>query len=153
DPPPPRPTDHGVVTDRPPGIPSPTMNRILSALGVVFFAAVMFFALTGAGKGFLSGFFWEAAATLECGGDLVMKIRGKKIDVQDSPVISAGGSCQLTLEDCEIKAPVVVAGGGNAHVTIKGGRIEGTENAIEAGGSMVVTIQGAEVVGPIRVGG
>jgi hypothetical protein len=179
----------------------------------------------GGGGGGSGGGDWDGKSMLLCGGDQVVHLSKRKIEMADGPVVTAGGNCQLTIDDCDFKSPrvlsvggsakvtvkgghfeatnassgaaprmtstdpaqmaqmaermamkpgtavfiggnatlvmenvdvrsrIALTGGGDAHTTVKGGKLEGSEGAVEAMGNMVVVVQGAKVEGETRSGG
>jgi hypothetical protein len=168
---------------------------------------------------------WDGRSMLLCGGNQVVHISKRKIEMAEGPVVTAGGNCQLTIDDCDFKsarilsvggdakvtvkgghfeatnassgaaprmtgtdpaqlmqnaqrsvmkpgtavfagghatlvmenvdvsARVALTGGGDAHTTVKGGKLQGSETAVEADGNMAVVVQGAKVEGQTRSGG
>ena len=71
---------------------------------------------------------WDGRSGLQCAGSQVMHIVGRKIDTDMGPIFMAGGMCQLTLENCDIRGPEIASVGGNAQVVIKGSRITATND-------------------------
>ncbi len=133
--------------------------KIGGALGTVVFvivmAAVMAYSFSGTVKGMVAVLLWNGSSTLLCGGNQVMKIDGKKVDMTDT-VIMAGGSCKLDLTNVEFKSKQAISCGGDAKVTITGGTFEGSDEAISAGGAARVTIKDATIIGGkegISIGG
>jgi len=113
--------------------------------GVVFailMAAVLAYSLSGTVKGWVAAKFWKGKSTLNCGGNMVMNLDGKKVDLNGTAII-AGGNCHLTLKNCTFKATTPIIAGGNAKVTIEGGTFTGSSDALSVGGSARVTIKGA----------
>lgn len=133
--------------------------KIGGALGtvvfVIFMAAVMAYSFSGTVKGMVAVLLWNGSSTLLCGGNHVMKIDGKKVDMSDT-VITAGGDCKLDLTNVEFKSKDVLSVGGSAQVTITGGTFEGSNQAISAGGEAKVKIKDATISGAktaISIGG
>jgi hypothetical protein len=90
---------------------------------------------------------WNGKQTFECGGIDNVTLEGKKVKMKSGVAIEAGGNCKLTLVDMKITAPNTIKVGGNASVTIKGGKIKASETAIKVGGNGSVTIRGGTVEG------
>ncbi|MBI2892923.1 MAG: hypothetical protein HYY06_05175 [Deltaproteobacteria bacterium] len=93
---------------------------------------------------------WGGQDTLTCSGNDVTRITGVTATLAISPAIRAGGHCTLELVDCNITAPVVIDAGGHATVTVTGGRISGTQQAVSASGSASVNVSATTVVGTIE---
>jgi hypothetical protein len=118
------------------------------ALFTIVIAAVMAYSFSGTVKGWVHVLMWGGDDTLTCGGNMVMKLEGKEVDL-DGTAIMAGGKCELTLKDCTFKGTTPLTIGGDAKVTIEGGTFTGSEKAVSAGGNAKVTIKGATLVGDI----
>lgn len=112
------------------------MKKAGSVVGVILFAAVMAFALSGWVKGHVFGliFQWFGNDSFMCGGSQVVSISGKTLELDDT-IITAGGDCEITLTDCHFKSPEPVSVGGNASVIIEGGTLEAGKTAVSFGGS------------------
>jgi hypothetical protein len=104
---------------------------------------------------------WDGTKPFQCGGSQNRTFKDLKIKYSPAAgepfadnAISAGGDCQLTLINCEISGNKVISAGGNAHIIIKGGKIEGKEEAMHVGGNATIEVtEGAQIVGPVESGG
>jgi len=90
---------------------------------------------------------WDGKATLTCGGNENIRVKGVTANLSSGPAVDAGANCQVLLEDVDITAPIGIAAGGNAKVTMKGGSLTGTQFATQAGGLAQVTFEGTKVTG------
>jgi hypothetical protein len=116
------------------------------AFFTIVIAAVMAYSFSGTVKGWVHVLMWGGDDTLTCGGNMVMKLEGKEVDL-DGTAILAGGSCELTLKDCKFKGTTPLTIGGDAKVTIEGGSFTGSKKGISVGGAAKVTIKGATLEG------
>ncbi len=97
---------------------------------------------------------WDGSAPLMCGGSQSITVENLTINLPGSSAIQAGGNCQVTLINTTLTAGTAIDAGGDAVITIRGGSVTGTENALSLGGNARVNIeQGAVVNGPISSGG
>lgn len=117
-----------------------------SALVAIVIAGAMVYSLSGTVKGWVNVLFWKGNDTLVCGGHMIMKLKGKEVDLNGTAIL-AGGECQLTLKDCTFKGTTPITAGGSAKVTIEGGTYTGSKTAITLGGNARVTIKGATLKG------
>jgi hypothetical protein len=90
---------------------------------------------------------WDGKSPYSCGASQVVTIKGTTANLTSGPAVSALGACQLTLENVNITAPDGVQAMGTAKVTINGGSIKSTGEAINAMGNAQVTVNGAKVTG------
>jgi hypothetical protein len=91
-----------------------------------------------------------------CGGSQTMDYEKETFDVATGPAILAGGSCNITLTDCQITAHApgfgmgAVVAGGSANVTIVNTTVKGSP-ALTGGGSATVDIRGGSLEGDVAV--
>jgi hypothetical protein len=90
---------------------------------------------------------WDGKSPYSCGASQVVTIKNTTATLTSGPAISALGACQLTLENVNITAPDGIQAMGTAKVTVKGGSIKATGEAISAMGGAQVTVDGAKVTG------
>ncbi len=90
---------------------------------------------------------WDGKDTFVCKGNDAVALSGMAFELDASPAIRAESNCKLTLTDMTITAPVVVEAKGNAEVTISGGKLVGTDQAIKAGGNAKVKVEETAVEG------
>jgi hypothetical protein len=102
----------------------------------------IFLLLTLAGK--LTLLLWDEASTLRCVGNQSMTLQHKRVSLAKGPIVFAAGNCHLSLIDCEFEAPQVLEIGGNAHVSLRGGRLAGTTSVA---GNATLDIDGSHVAG------
>jgi hypothetical protein len=88
---------------------------------------------------------WDGKSTFTCDGNDAVTLKG----VKATAGIVAGGNCQLKCDGCTITAPIGVSSDGNAKVTLTGGSLTGTTNAIKAEGISTVTVTGCTVKGKV----
>ena len=88
---------------------------------------------------------WDGKSTYECMNGNV-KLEG----VTANAGVKASGNCVLALVNVKITAPVAVDASGNAKVTVTGGSLSGTTNAVVADGNAHVTVVGAAVSGKAK---
>src|SRR5260370_27711043 len=103
-------------------------------LAGVVFLLLMIYASSWSVRGMVAAARWDGKSTLECFGSTVMSVRGRSVDMRGAtfPIIHAAGNCELEIVDCNLSGPVVIDGGGNAHVTIRNSKLDGGLD--EAGG-------------------
>ena len=90
---------------------------------------------------------WDGKSPYSCGASQVITIKNTTATLTSGPAVSALGACQLTLENVNITAPEGVQAMGTAKVTIKGGSIKATGDAINAMGNAQVSVDGAKITG------
>jgi hypothetical protein len=90
---------------------------------------------------------WDGKSPYSCGASQVVTIRNTTATLTSGPAVSALGACQLTLENVNITAPDGIQAMGTAKVTVKGGSIKATGEAISAVGGAQVIVDGAKVTG------
>jgi len=90
---------------------------------------------------------WDGKSAYSCGASQVVTIKGTTATLTSGPAISALGACQLTLDGVNITAPDGILAMANAKVTVKGGSIKSTGQAINAMGNAQVDVQGAKITG------
>lgn len=90
---------------------------------------------------------WDGKAPYSCSASQVVVIKNATANLSSGPAISALGACQLTLDNVNITAPDGIQALGNAKVTVKGGSIKATGQAINAMGGAQVDVQGAKITG------
>lgn len=92
---------------------------------------------------------WDGKTPFECGGNDAPKITG----VTATAGVVANGSCQLTLVNVNITAPVAIEAGANAKVTMTGGSINASTNSVVAAGNAHVDLVGTKVTGKAKTSG
>jgi hypothetical protein len=90
---------------------------------------------------------WDGKTPYTCGGNENVKIEGTTANISSGSAVTAAGNCQLLLSNCNITAPTGISALGNAKVTVKGGSIKSSDEAINALGNVEVTVDGAKVTG------
>jgi hypothetical protein len=90
---------------------------------------------------------WDGKTPYACGGNENVKIESVTANISSGSAITAGGNCQLLLVNCNITAPTGISALGNAKVTVKGGSIKASDEAINALGNVEVNVDGAKVTG------
>jgi len=91
-----------------------------------------------------------------CGGSEEMEYTKQTFNVATGPAILAGGSCKMTLTDCQITAHspgfgmAAVVAGGSAVVTMVNTTVNGSP-ALSTGGSATVDLQGGSLQGDVAV--
>jgi hypothetical protein len=91
---------------------------------------------------------WDGTETLECAGNDEMTVSDITSNVSGGPSIIADGNCTLHVKQCNLKGSIGIQAGGNAHVTVDQGSVEGTESSIDASGNARVDLHGTKVTGP-----
>jgi hypothetical protein len=91
---------------------------------------------------------WDGTTPLMCGGSQEMTFEGVTAKLPGTAV-TAGGSCHLTLKNCDITGATAIDAMGSAIVTIEGGSITGSTAALHALGSPEVHMTGTKVNGKI----
>ena len=95
---------------------------------------------------------WDGASQYTCGGSKVVEIHNAKAELAKGAAIKVQGSCQLTLVDVTVKAPIALEVGGNAKAILEGKTaLEGSEFAIKINGNGVVESHGAKITGEKKV--
>ncbi len=92
---------------------------------------------------------WDGKSTYTCDGNENVSLKG----VKATAGVVAGGNCHLTLDNCNITAPIGISSDGNARVTVTGGSITGSTNSIKADGLSQVTVTGATIKGKVAKDG
>jgi hypothetical protein len=128
-------------------------NKSIALVGAVIVVVAIAFSMSGALKGRLLSTAWNEKSELLCGGNQHITIRDRHIKMEQGPVFSVGGHCELEVIDSDIVAPSVLSGGGSAHVVFRGGSITASDSAISVGGSAQVEISGTKIVGAVNKGG
>jgi hypothetical protein len=90
---------------------------------------------------------WDGKSPYSCGANQVVTIKGTTATLTSGQAITAGAACQLTLDGVNITAPDGILAMGNSRVTVKGGSIKSTGEAINAMGNAQVDVQGAKITG------
>jgi len=96
---------------------------------------------------------WDGTSPFTCGGLDVVKLEKVKANVATGTAITAGGNCQLTLVNVDVTAPLPIDASGNAKITMTGGSLKGTPEAIVASANATVTVAGATVNGKTKASG
>jgi hypothetical protein len=95
---------------------------------------------------------WDGTEPFTCGGSRSVRIEGVRAAFTEGTAIKAAGSCRLELVDVEVSAPVAIEAAASARVTVRGGRITGTEFAAKAGASSRIVFEGTTVEGETKAG-
>jgi hypothetical protein len=103
--------------------------------------------MPAAGTGAAQVVSWDGKSPYSCGASQVVTIKNATANLSSGPAVSALGACQLTLENVNITAPQGIQALGTAKVTVKGGSITSTGEAINAMGNAQVAVEGAKVTG------
>jgi hypothetical protein len=93
---------------------------------------------------------WDGSAPFVCGGNEKKAISGVTAKLTTGPAVLAQGSCMLVIRDTTIEAPIAVETSGSAKVTIEGGTLTGSKNAIVAGGASRINVSGTKVTGGVK---
>lgn len=89
---------------------------------------------------------WDGKTPFTCGANDVVVINGATANLPGT-AITANGSCNLTLVNVDVTAATAIEAGGNAAVTVQGGKINGSTAAVHAGANAKVTLSGTKVTG------
>ena len=103
--------------------------------------------MPAAGTGAPQAVSWDGKSPYSCGASQVVTIKGATATLASGPAVSALGACQLTLDGVNITAPDGIQAMGTAKVTVKGGSIKSTGEAINAMGNAQVDVLGAKIIG------
>ena len=95
---------------------------------------------------------WDGKSTFVCSGNDAFTLSGVKADVKGTG-IRASANCQLTLVNVDLTAPVGIEASGNAKVTVTGGSVTSSSNAVVASALAKVTFAGTKVDGRIKKSG
>lgn len=95
---------------------------------------------------------WDGKSTFECKGNDVITLTGVTATVSDT-AIRAGGNCRLTLMNVKITAPVGIEASASSRVTMSGGSISSTTNAVVASANAKVSLTGTTVTGKSKKSG
>jgi hypothetical protein len=90
---------------------------------------------------------WDGKSPFTCGMSDNVVIQNVTANLASGPAITAGGACQLQLVNVNITAPSGISALANAKVTVKGGSIKASDEAIDALGSAQVAVDGAKITG------
>lgn len=93
---------------------------------------------------------WDGKSPYTCGAADNVTIEKVTAKLSTGTAITAAGSCQLTLVNVDITAPVVVEASANAKVTFKGGSVNGSTNSAVASANAKVDFVGTTVKGPTK---
>lgn len=97
---------------------------------------------------------WDGKTPFVCKGNEVVALSGMDVKLGEGPAVLAKGNCVLTLHGMTIDAPVAVRSEANAEITVNGGKLVGSKNAVEAAGNSKVHLVGTAVNGNVdRKGG
>jgi hypothetical protein len=113
-------------------------------LAGLVFLATMLYVSSWSVRGWVAVARWDGKTPLECFGSTVMTVRGRTIDMTSVPssIIHAAGNCELEIVDCSFRGPLVLDGGGNARVTIRGSELDG---GLDLAGDVRVDFNGSTV--------
>jgi hypothetical protein len=95
---------------------------------------------------------WNGRTPFACSTES-LKVEGVVANLPNlagSPAIDAHGNCVLELDAVTLDAPVAIQASGNAHVTLRGGRIHGTTMALTAQDNATIDVLGATVQGTTK---
>ncbi len=95
---------------------------------------------------------WDGKSTFECKANDAVTLSGITANVSGT-AIKASGNCQLTLVNVNLTAPVAIDAGGAAKITMTGGSITATTNAVVAAGAAKVDLVGTKVAGKSKKSG
>ena len=93
---------------------------------------------------------WDGRSTLICAGPMTMQVQDVTVNATFSPAIYTAGRCSLRLTNVDVTAPVVIEATGDSTVTVTGGSLSGSTQAIRASGHAQVRIRGASTHGPTQ---
>jgi hypothetical protein len=82
-----------------------------------------------------------------CNGNQSIDATGVTATYTSGAAISASGNCRAKCTRCTLKAPIGVAAGGNAQITLVDSCLEGAPNGIVAGGNANVRLLGSSTLG------
>jgi hypothetical protein len=128
----------------------------LLPVGITLIVAgiIAFTSMRGMSGGGLSLGGWNGSGPLTCGGNDSYDLSGISATFAGGSAINVGGNCHVTCRGCNLKAPVVIAAGGNAQIDLIDTHIEGTDSAIVAGGNAQVRMIGSStIIGKVAQGG
>lgn len=86
---------------------------------------------------------WDGKTPFTCGGNDVVALK----NVTATSGVTAQGSCQLTLTNVNITAPVGIEAGANSKVTMSGGSINAATNSVVVAANAKVDLVGTKVSG------
>ncbi len=95
---------------------------------------------------------WDGKSTFECKANDAVTLNGITANVSGT-AIKASGNCQLTLVNVNLTAPIAIDAGASAKVTMTGGSITASTNAVVAGGAAKVDLVGTKVSGKSKKSG
>ena len=96
---------------------------------------------------------WSGRQPLVCAGDDQIDAYDVKASFGGGTAILASGNCQVTCRNCSLTAATVVQAEGDAHVTLTGGSISGTQASVVVSGDATVDVAGCGVTGAARKSG
>ncbi len=126
---------------------------IFVGVGIWVYAQSKSAAASTGGSAALKSVTWDGTSPFTCGGVDVVKLEKVKANVATGTAITAGGNCQLTLVNVDVTAPLPIDASGNAKVTMTGGSLKGTPEAIVASANASVTVAGASITGKTKASG
>lgn len=98
----------------------------------------------------LVGTSWDGASTLVCAGHDDMYVSNVTTKLAQGPAISASEHCTIHLDNVDVTAPTALDIEGNAHVIMTGGRLSGSDAAIDGRGNGTIDLTGTKLEGPTR---
>jgi len=104
---------------------------------------------TASHPGQLEAFTWDGTTPYACGGHDRPTISNVTATLPDLVAISVSGHCELTIEGSSISARLPLAVSQHGRVVMRGGRLEGSPNAIEARGHASVEATGVALIGEV----
>jgi hypothetical protein len=92
---------------------------------------------------------WDGKAPLVCAGAKKVAVVGVTARFSEGAAIAASASCQITIVDSDIQAPVALKVANSAKVHVYGGRLAGSQHAVEAANASQVVLSGTSVEGKV----
>jgi len=84
----------------------------------------------------------KSAAPIVCSGQQRVRLSKRAIRAKSGPAVTATGSCQVTLDGCELSGSPAIVASDKARVLVRGGAVESSGPlAIAATGSAVVDLR------------
>lgn len=91
---------------------------------------------------------WDGKTPFVCGGNDKVTIEGVSAKLAAGAAVTAGGNCQATLVNVTLEAPIGALAMGNGKITVKGGKVTGSEYAAQAiGANAQIAFTGTAVSG------
>jgi hypothetical protein len=90
---------------------------------------------------------WDGKTPFSCGAGQNLRLSAVTATLASGTAITAAANCKLELSGVDVTAPTALSVLGNAEVTVKGGRLAGSEYAVKALGNAKVVLEGTQVEG------